>query len=176
MRVPCHALRAASASSGACAPCRLPVWALGINAPPPSRQDGTRRRARRREALQEQLRWLTVRPAPPACVRLPRVHRGARGALTVCPCGRYTNHEKNLDKRQESYGSVRQRLGGDSIKDWDCCSLSLQPCKDPVVTTHGVLFEREAIYEYILKEKKRITEGPHPAALHAPSPRAARRG
>ena len=46
----------------------------------------------------------------------------------------------------------------DSIKDWDCCSLSLQPCSDPVCTPHGVLFEREAIYEYILKEKTQIAE------------------
>jgi nitric oxide synthase-interacting protein len=45
-----------------------------------------------------------------------------------------------------------------SIKDWDCCSLSLQPCTDPVCTPKGVLYEREAIYEYILKEKTRIAQ------------------
>jgi hypothetical protein len=97
------------------------------------------------------------------------------------------------------YGTVRQRLGGDAIKDYDCCSLTLQPCVDPVVTpreliyifkspyfrlklllhklfilsscvnavmnsclatstTEGVLYEREAIYEHILKEKQRISK------------------
>ena len=45
-----------------------------------------------------------------------------------------------------------------SIKDWDCCSLSLQPCTDPVCTPKGVLYERECIYEYILKEKTRIAQ------------------
>ena len=45
-----------------------------------------------------------------------------------------------------------------SIKDWDCCSLSLQPCTDPVVTSDGVLYEREAIYEYILQQKTRIAQ------------------
>ncbi len=38
------------------------------------------------------------------------------------------------DKTSEMYGTVRQRLGGDAIKDFDCCSLTLQPCVDPVVT------------------------------------------
>ena len=36
--------------------------------------------------------------------------------------------------------------------------MSLQPCSDPVCTPHGVLYEREAIYEYILKQKTRIAQ------------------
>lgn len=32
------------------------------------------------------------------------------------------------------YGTQSVRLGKDAIKDFDCCCLSLQPCRDPVVT------------------------------------------
>ena len=32
------------------------------------------------------------------------------------------------------YGSKTVRLGKDSIKEFDCCSLTLQPCRDPVLT------------------------------------------
>ena len=42
------------------------------------------------------------------------------------------------------------------MKDFDCCCLSLQPCRDPVVTPDGYLYEREAILEYILHQKKKI--------------------
>mmetsp|Transcript_13294 Transcript_13294/g.32287 ORF Transcript_13294/g.32287 Transcript_13294/m.32287 type:complete len:335 (-) Transcript_13294:166-1170(-) len=90
---------------------------------------------------------------------------GAKHSKNNCAGATYTNYERNVDKKQDiangkgSYGLVNQRLGGDSVKDWDCCSLCLKPCDDPVVTTHGILFEREVIYEYILKEKKRIAAG-----------------
>lgn len=32
------------------------------------------------------------------------------------------------------YGTQSLRLGKDAVKDFDCCCLSLQPCRDPVVT------------------------------------------
>mmetsp|Transcript_29574 Transcript_29574/g.59724 ORF Transcript_29574/g.59724 Transcript_29574/m.59724 type:complete len:327 (+) Transcript_29574:72-1052(+) len=83
---------------------------------------------------------------------------GAKHSKNNCAGSVFTSYERNKDKSSEGYGTVKTRLGGDSIKDWDCCSLSLQPCKDPVVTPEGVLYEREAIYSYILKEKKRIAE------------------
>ena len=67
-------------------------------------------------------------------------------------------HERHFSEASEQYGTTKTRLGADSIKDWDCCSLSLQPCTDPVCTPHGVLYEREAIYEYILKEKTQIAQ------------------
>ena len=70
----------------------------------------------------------------------------------------YRHHERTATAQSEAYGTTKQRLGADSIKDWDCCALSLQPCSDPVVTPQGVLYEREAVYEYILKEKTRIAQ------------------
>jgi hypothetical protein len=45
------------------------------------------------------------------------------------------------DKTSQMYGTVRQRLGGDAIKDFDCCSLTLQPCVDPVVTPREYVCE-----------------------------------
>ncbi|XP_028669341.1 nitric oxide synthase-interacting protein [Erpetoichthys calabaricus] len=69
----------------------------------------------------------------------------------------YTYHEKKKDTASSGYGTQSVRLGKDAIKDFDCCSLSLQPCRDPVVTPDGFLFEREAILEYVLHQKLEIS-------------------
>jgi nitric oxide synthase-interacting protein len=65
----------------------------------------------------------------------------------------YTYHEKNKDSKQSGYGSQDVRLNKDAIKEFDCCSLTLQPCKDPVITSDGYLYDKEAILEYILHQK-----------------------
>ncbi|PIK47838.1 putative nitric oxide synthase-interacting protein [Apostichopus japonicus] len=54
------------------------------------------------------------------------------------------------------YGTNHARLGTDSVKGFDCCSLSLQPCKNPVITPDGWLYDKEAILEYILHKKQEI--------------------
>ncbi|KAG8140178.1 hypothetical protein E2320_002891 [Naja naja] len=68
----------------------------------------------------------------------------------------YTYHEKKKDTAASGYGTQNVRLSKDAVKDFDCCCLSLQPCKDPVVTSDGYLYEKEAILEYILHQKKEI--------------------
>ncbi|KYO30336.1 nitric oxide synthase-interacting protein [Alligator mississippiensis] len=68
----------------------------------------------------------------------------------------YTYHEKKKDTAASGYGTQNVRLSRDAIKDFDCCCLSLQPCKDPVVTPDGYLYEKEVILEYILHQKKEI--------------------
>ncbi|KAG7459852.1 hypothetical protein MATL_G00215090 [Megalops atlanticus] len=68
----------------------------------------------------------------------------------------YTYHEKKKDTAASGYGTQSVRLGKDAIKDFDCCCLSLQPCRDPVVTPDGYLYEKEAILEYILHQKAEI--------------------
>uniref|UniRef100_A0A3Q3W226 Nitric oxide synthase-interacting protein n=1 Tax=Mola mola TaxID=94237 RepID=A0A3Q3W226_MOLML len=68
----------------------------------------------------------------------------------------YTYHEKKKDTAASGYGTQSIRLGKDAIKDFDCCCLSLQPCQDPVITPEGYLYERQAILEYILHQKKEI--------------------
>ncbi|KAG5279965.1 hypothetical protein AALO_G00083480 [Alosa alosa] len=70
----------------------------------------------------------------------------------------YTYHEKKKDTAASGYGTQSVRLGKDAIKDFDCCCLSLQPCRDPVVTPDGYLYEKEAILEYILHRKTEIAK------------------
>ncbi|PAV79686.1 hypothetical protein WR25_08618 [Diploscapter pachys] len=70
----------------------------------------------------------------------------------------YSYHERKRDAKISGYGTLHARLGADSIKQFDCCSLTLQPCRDPVITPNGYLFDREAILEYILAQKKEIAK------------------
>ncbi|KAM4643723.1 LOW QUALITY PROTEIN: nitric oxide synthase-interacting protein [Amazona ochrocephala] len=96
--------------------------------------------------------------------RALRNRSGSSGAA-FAPCGRhdahgknctagavYTYHEKRKDTAASGYGTQRLRIG-DAVKDFDCCCLSLQPCRDPVVTPDGFLYEREAIVQYLLHRK-----------------------
>nr|CAD7445044.1 unnamed protein product [Timema bartmani] len=50
----------------------------------------------------------------------------------------YTYHEKKKDAQASGYGTNTQRIGKDSVKDFDCCSLTLQPCRNPVITSKGL--------------------------------------
>lgn len=70
----------------------------------------------------------------------------------------YTYHEKQQDSKKSGWGSTKARLSKDGIKDFDCCSITLQPCDDPVVTQDGHLYNREAILEYILHQKQVIAK------------------
>ncbi|KAL1439197.1 hypothetical protein MTO96_047413 [Rhipicephalus appendiculatus] len=65
----------------------------------------------------------------------------------------YTYHEKQKDTQTCGYGTQRMRLGKDAVKDFDCCCLSLQPCRNPVITPEGYLYDKECILEYIIKQK-----------------------
>ncbi|XP_045175172.1 nitric oxide synthase-interacting protein-like [Mercenaria mercenaria] len=68
----------------------------------------------------------------------------------------YSYHERQKDQSQSGYGSKQLRLGKDSVKEFDCCCLTLQPCRNPVVTKDGYLYDKEAIISYILQKKKEI--------------------
>lgn len=65
----------------------------------------------------------------------------------------YTYHERKKDAAASGYGTDKCRLSKDSLKGYDCCSLTLQPCKNPVVTAKGWLFEKEAILKFMLEKK-----------------------
>lgn len=69
----------------------------------------------------------------------------------------YTYHEKKKDAAASGYGTQSERLGKDSVKSFDCCSLTLQPCRKPVITKDGYLFDKEAILEYIISKKNEYT-------------------
>ncbi|XP_015923014.1 nitric oxide synthase-interacting protein homolog [Parasteatoda tepidariorum] len=68
----------------------------------------------------------------------------------------YTYHEKKKDNKACGYGTLQSRIGKDSVKDFDCCCLTLQPCRYPVITPDGYLYDKEAILEYIIHQKKEI--------------------
>ncbi|KAA0188030.1 Nitric oxide synthase-interacting protein [Fasciolopsis buskii] len=65
----------------------------------------------------------------------------------------YTYYERKKDALRSGYGTQELRLGKDSIRGFDCCCLTLQTAKDPVVTPEGFLYDRAAILEYIVNQK-----------------------
>ena len=70
----------------------------------------------------------------------------------------YTYHEKKKDTQQSGYGTQASRLSKDSVKDFDCCCLTLQPCRNPVLTPDGYLYDKEAILECLLHQKTKIAK------------------
>jgi len=66
----------------------------------------------------------------------------------------YSYHERKKDAKSSGYGSEKTRFSKDSIKGFDCCSLTLQPCENPVVTKEGWLYDKEAILKYMLEKKQ----------------------
>lgn len=70
----------------------------------------------------------------------------------------YSYHERKRDASSSGYGTNKVRLGKDSVKEFDCCCLTLQPCKNPVITPEGYLYDKQAVLEYILHQKKEITK------------------
>lgn len=66
----------------------------------------------------------------------------------------YSYHERKKDSEKSGYGTLERRIGKDSVKDFDCCCLTLQPCREAVITPHGFLYDKEAILEYIIHQKK----------------------
>lgn len=41
----------------------------------------------------------------------------------------YSYSERKKDAKQSGYGTLHERLSADSIKQFDCCSITLQPCR-----------------------------------------------
>ncbi|KAL1918400.1 uncharacterized protein VTP21DRAFT_3060 [Calcarisporiella thermophila] len=77
-----------------------------------------------------------------------------------------TRHSKNntaspvftyAESNRLEYGTKKQRLGRESLRNFDACFLCLQRARDPVCCTEGHLACRECAYENILAQKKAIT-------------------
>ncbi|KAF9116929.1 hypothetical protein BGX27_008077 [Mortierella sp. AM989] len=64
------------------------------------------------------------------------------------------------------YGTKKQRLGRDSMRDFDACFLCLQTARDPVCCPEGHLSCKECIYENILTQKQEIERQIKLGALH----------
>merc|ERR1711972_199515 len=80
--------------------------------------------------------------------------------------GRGSRHSKNAgtmgsealtysEKRSLGYGTAYERLGKDSIGNFDDCQLTLQPAIDPVCTPQGIIYSKEAILTYLIHQHKR---------------------
>ena len=41
-----------------------------------------------------------------------------------------------------------------TLTGYDCCSLTLQPCRTPMVSPEGWLFDKEALLKYIIEKKQ----------------------
>lgn len=60
------------------------------------------------------------------------------------------------EKRKLGFGTQKERLGKDSIKPFDACSLCLKPFIDPMTCPKGHVFCKECILECLLSQKKDI--------------------
>ncbi|KAG9308338.1 hypothetical protein JVU11DRAFT_12102 [Chiua virens] len=76
-----------------------------------------------------------------------------------------TKHSKNntassvfsyAEKQKTDYGTRRQRLGNESMRNFDACALCLQRARDPIACDHGHLFCKECAYSDLLNQKKDI--------------------
>ncbi|KAG2123213.1 hypothetical protein BD769DRAFT_1743550 [Suillus cothurnatus] len=76
-----------------------------------------------------------------------------------------TKHSKNntassvfsyAERQKAEYGTKRQRLGNESMRNFDACSLCLQRAREPIACDQGHLFCRECAYTDLLTQKKDI--------------------
>ncbi|CAI2371699.1 unnamed protein product [Moneuplotes crassus] len=65
--------------------------------------------------------------------------------------GIFTYAEKNMLK---GYGSQKNRLGKDSFKNFEACTLCLTRVKDPVCCEKGHLFCKECVITNLIQQKK----------------------
>eukprot|EP00742_Colponemidia_sp_Colp-10_P004361 GILJ01004653.1.p1 GENE.GILJ01004653.1~~GILJ01004653.1.p1 ORF type:complete len:314 (-),score=52.31 GILJ01004653.1:145-1029(-) len=70
---------------------------------------------------------------------------------TAAPIFRYSEKQ-----RLKEYGTIKERIGRDSMKKFDCCHLCLHPVTNPVACPQGHLFCKECIFEALLTQKKEI--------------------
>ncbi|KAF8577662.1 hypothetical protein K439DRAFT_1418045 [Ramaria rubella] len=76
-----------------------------------------------------------------------------------------TKHSKNntassifsyAEYKKLDYGTKRQRLGNESMRQFDTCSLCLQRAREPLSCAEGHLFCKECVYTDLLAQKKDI--------------------
>ena len=97
-------------------------------------------------AFQPLLTWTAHTPSTPPPHTMGRHSKQAGGMGS--------ENLTHAERAALGFGTAVERLGKDSVKDFDACALCLQPVQDPVVTPAGVLYERQAILENLLQQKK----------------------
>jgi len=70
---------------------------------------------------------------------------------TAAACFTYAERAK-----LQEYGTRKERVGADSIKRFDSCSLCLHSAVEPLACSEGHLFCKECIYECFLSQKQEI--------------------
>ncbi|GFQ87221.1 nitric oxide synthase-interacting protein [Trichonephila clavata] len=55
---------------------------------------------------------------------------------------------------REGHATFQKPIHKDSVKDFNCCCLTLNPCTNPVITPFGFLYDKRAILDYIRLMKK----------------------
>ncbi|KAF9157594.1 hypothetical protein DFQ26_008577 [Actinomortierella ambigua] len=65
-------------------------------------------------------------------------------------------HFTYAERQMLDYGTKKQRLGRDSMRDFDACYLCLQKARNPVSCTQGHISCKECIYENILAQRAEI--------------------
>lgn len=78
--------------------------------------------------LYQLLQRLKVSTLTSLIVKMTR--HGRNNTASAC----YTYHERQRDAKASGYGTLKARLGKESVKDFDACCLTLQPCRNPVIT------------------------------------------
>ena len=69
------------------------------------------------------------------------------------------------ERKAMGLGTIKERLGKETVKDFNHCALSLQhACENPCVTPEGVLYEREHVLRHLLKQKEGIERRKRDAA------------
>lgn len=76
-----------------------------------------------------------------------------------------TRHSKNQNERpffshserkKVGFGLSRELIDSDSLSKFGHCCLTLKPCDNPVATSDGYIYERDALIEYLGAEKARL--------------------
>ncbi|KAF8639223.1 hypothetical protein AX17_001708 [Amanita inopinata Kibby_2008] len=76
-----------------------------------------------------------------------------------------TKHSKNntassifsyAEYKKLDYGTKKQRLGNESMRNFDACALCLNRAREPLACNEGHLFCKECVYTDLLSQKKDI--------------------
>jgi nitric oxide synthase-interacting protein len=65
----------------------------------------------------------------------------------------FTNFERSRALGIKS-GTEKLRLGHDSMKPFDACSITLEAVVNPVADREGHLYSKSAIYDHVLEQKR----------------------
>ena len=84
---------------------------------------------------------------------MPRKSKNKRGANAMFGL---TKKEQNYGAN--GYGTTTLRYGSDAQTKFGWCALGLQPARTPVCSPQGVIFDRQAIIEYLLGKKMELRQ------------------